>query len=334
MDIQGRRRSSNIEDRRGQTPVGATGGSGCSPMMIYLLLNLMRTKVGRIIVLILVVGGLAISLLGNQLGLFDQGIEPRGRVEDRIDYNNSANAGNVDSGPADNAKERLDGKYGQASDEELVDYLKVVLADLEDVWGELFQNHGMTYQEPTLVFYSGYVQSACGLNSSQTGPFYCPADGKVYIDVSFFRELSRKYGASGDFAIAYVLAHEVGHHVQNLLGISEQVHNAQRRSSEKEINRLSVRLELQADYFAGVWAHYAKQRNLLDVGDIEEAIQAAQAIGDDRLQKQARGFAVPDSFTHGTSKQRSYWFDQGVKQGSIEYGNQLFNLGYEQLRLR
>lgn len=215
-------------------------------------------------------------------------------------------------------------------DRELVSFVSVVLADTEDVWTQLFKENSDVYNEPTLVLFSDHVQSACGSASSQVGPFYCPADQKVYIDLSFQKELRDRYHAAGDFAMAYVVAHEVGHHVQNLLGISTKVHNERGRLSEKEYNKLVKRLELQADFFAGVWAHYQDQNNLLDSNDIEEALTAASAIGDDRLQKQARGYVVPDSFTHGTSDQRVRWFYKGYTSGRMQDGN-TFKLSEKQL---
>lgn len=202
-------------------------------------------------------------------------------------------------------------------------FASVVLADTEEVWGRQFQEQlNRTYEEPTMVLFTDYVQSACGGASSQVGPFYCPADRKVYIDLSFFDELSSRYGASGDFAAAYVLAHEVGHHVQNLVGISDAVSSRQQQVSQVEANRLSVRLELQADFLAGVWAHYAQETlNVVEPGDIDEALRAAGAIGDDTLQKQAQGYAVPDSFTHGTSAQRAKWFRLGFETGDVSKGD-------------
>lgn len=206
--------------------------------------------------------------------------------------------------------------------DEMGEFIATVLADTEDVWTELFRQAGRTYQKPVLVRFAGRVQSACGLASAAVGPFYCPADNQVYIDTSFYDELARRFKAPGDFAQAYVLAHEVGHHVQNLLGISRRVHDAQKDADETTANRLSVRLELQADFFAGVWAHHAQQRwNILEPGDIEEALNAASAIGDDRLQKQAQGYVVPDSFTHGTSEQRVAWFRHGFRTGDMNQGN-------------
>jgi predicted metalloprotease len=205
-----------------------------------------------------------------------------------------------------------------AAQDELSQFVATVLADTEDVWNELFRRNGQTYREPNLVLFSGKVQSGCGFAGSQTGPFYCPADQKIYIDLSFYRDLRDQLGAPGDFAQAYVIAHEVGHHVQNLLGISDQVHQMQGRVSKAEYNELSVRLELQADYLAGVWAHHAQRtKSILERGDIEEALGAANAIGDDRLQKQAQGYVVPDSFTHGTSDQRMRWFKKGLETGDV-----------------
>ena len=195
----------------------------------------------------------------------------------------------------------------------------VVLADTEDTWNALLPQYGVQYLDPTLVLFSDVVQSACGTGESAMGPFYCPADQRVYIDLSFYDELSQRFGAPGDFAQAYVIAHEVGHHVQNLLGTAEKVHAAQQRAGQAEANALSVRMELQADCYAGVWAHHAsRSRQLLEAGDVEEGLNAASAIGDDRLQHMAQGRAVPDSFTHGTSKQRVHWFQKGLQYGTLE----------------
>jgi predicted metalloprotease len=205
---------------------------------------------------------------------------------------------------------------------QLADFVSVVLADTEDVWRELLPQQGRSYVEPTLVLFTGQVESACGFASAAVGPFYCPEDSKVYLDLEFFSEMRRRFGASGDFAQAYVVAHEVGHHVQHLLGITDRVHRAQRGLSEKEANRLSVRLELQADFLAGVWAHHAqKARSVLESGDLEEALNAASAIGDDALQMRGRGHVVPDSFTHGTSAQRQAWFRRGFETGDPSKGD-------------
>jgi predicted metalloprotease len=207
-----------------------------------------------------------------------------------------------------------------ASPEEnrLAEFVSVVLADTEDTWKTIFHGMGQTYQEPKLVLFSESVESACGLASAAVGPFYCPMDQKVYIDLSFYSDLKQKFGAPGDFAQAYVIAHEVGHHVQNLLGIAEKVHSLRQRSSESESNRLSVMMELQADCLAGVWAHHAdRSRQIVEAGDIEEALNAASMIGDDRMQRQSRGYVAPDSFTHGSSAQRVRWFKRGLETGSM-----------------
>lgn len=209
----------------------------------------------------------------------------------------------------------------QPSDEQqpLAQFVSVVLADTEDTWNMLFQQQGKRYKEPKLVLFTNSIRSACGHAEASMGPFYCPGDNKVYIDLGFYKQLKRQHKAPGDFAQAYVIAHEVGHHVQTLLGISTQVHQAQKGVSREKANQLSVRLELQADCFAGLWAHHTeKAKSILQQGDIEEALTAASAIGDDRLQKQARGYATPESFTHGTSLQRVTWFKKGFANGSIQ----------------
>ena len=206
-------------------------------------------------------------------------------------------------------------------EDELKKFTSVVLAETEDVWQQLFQQVGKRYQEPTLTIFGGQVRSACGAAGASTGPFYCPGDQKLYIDLSFYRDLKTRLGAPGDFAQAYVVAHEVGHHVQNLLGTMDQVSARQARMSEADANRLSVMLELQADFYAGVWAHYAERRGIIEAGDIEEALNAATAIGDDRLQRQGQGYVVPDSFTHGTSEQRVRWFRKGFETGDIRQGD-------------
>jgi hypothetical protein len=208
------------------------------------------------------------------------------------------------------------------ADEASRDFVAAVLGETEDVWNNIFSQHGATYQEPRLVLFSGTTQSACGYASAATGPFYCSSDQRVYLDTEFFRDLDSRFGAPGDFAQAYVIAHEIGHHVQNLLGTMDKVHALQQRSSEREANELSVRLELQADFYAGVWAHYAdRTRNILEPGDIEEALNAATAIGDDRIQKQTQGYVVPDAFTHGSSEQRVRWFRRGYETGDLNQGD-------------
>lgn len=216
------------------------------------------------------------------------------------------------------------GNYAPSAEEdERAQFVSVVLKDTEDVWNKIFEeSFNADYQEPTLVLFSQSDQSGCGLATAATGPFYCPLDNSVYIDLSFADQLSQQFGAAGDFALAYVVAHEVGHHVQNLLGTSGKVHEARKRMSEVEGNKLSVALELQADFYAGLWAHHNQEMNrVLEPGDIEEALRAANAIGDDRLQKQSQGRVVPDAFTHGTSEQRMYWFKRGFDTGNIKEGN-------------
>ena len=203
--------------------------------------------------------------------------------------------------------------------EELADFVSVVLADTEDTWNPIFAAAGRRYEEPQLVLFSGQVQSACGIAGAAMGPFYCPGDRKVYIDLSFYDELKRRFRAPGDFAQAYVIAHEVGHHVQNLLGISAEVQAMQQRASRAEANDLSVRLELQADCLAGIWGHFTeRERNMLEAGDLEEALNAASAIGDDRIQRESTGRVAPDSFTHGTSAQRVKWFRIGFETGDVD----------------
>lgn len=215
-----------------------------------------------------------------------------------------------------------------AEEHDHADFVKVVLADTEDVWSEVFAEEGMTYRNPTLVMYSGSVQSACGNASSAVGPFYCPGDEKLYIDLSFYDELKNEFQAPGDFAMAYVIAHEVGHHVQKQLGTSDKMNALRNRLSKEEYNKYSVRLELQADYFAGVWANRASSMDLLEKGDIQEALQAASAVGDDTIQRRAQGYVVPESFTHGSAKQRQDWFEKGYEIGTIEDGNTFAGLNF------
>jgi predicted metalloprotease len=210
----------------------------------------------------------------------------------------------------------------QAPRDEASKFVAVVLADTEDAWNEIFRQMGREYEEPRLVLFTDMIQSGCGFASGATGPFYCPEDRRVYIDLGFFRQLQERLGARGDFAEAYVIAHEVGHHVQNLLGISDRVQALRRRVSESEYNRLSVRLELQADFLAGVWARYADRvKHVVEAGDTEEAMRAASAVGDDRLQYRSRGYVVPDSFTHGTSEQRVRWCRRGYETGDLRQGD-------------
>lgn len=273
MKWQGRRRSSNIEDRRGSSGKKFALGGGVGGVVI--------------LVIYLLMGG-----------------DP-GEMGDMLQQQNVA------------------GDYQPTAEEEqLAEMVAVVLADTEEVWSDIFSQAGKVYREPTLVYFSGAVQSACGGASAATGPFYCPADEKIYIDLSFYQQMKTQLNAPGDFAMAYVVAHEVGHHVQNLLGTSKQMHQMRGRLSEEEYNKMSVRLELQADFFAGLWAHHAEDEfSILEEGDIEEALNAANAIGDDRLQRKSQGYVVPDAFTHGTSAQRMRWFKKGFTSGKMEEGD-------------
>jgi predicted metalloprotease len=290
MDWKGERRSNNIDDQR-SAPLAA--GVGGAAILFRFLPYLIGTKIGRTI---LVIGGV-IYFGARLLGV------------DILQVMGGA--------PTSNQTQHL-----SAQDQEMADFVSAILGSTEDAWKTEFQKMGRTYQEPILTLFRSRVNSACGLASSATGPFYCPGDNKLYIDLSFYEDMKTKLGAPGDFAQAYVIAHEVGHHVQNLLGISTKVSNAQRTSSSANANALSVRLELQADCFAGIWGHYANtQRKILDAGDINEALNAAAAIGDDRLQEQATGTVRPEKFTHGTSKQRAEWFNRGFQTGSIESCN-------------
>ncbi len=217
---------------------------------------------------------------------------------------------------------RAEERANPPREDEQKKFVAKVLKSTEEVWGDIFQRMGKTYRQPKLVLFTGQVQSTCGFASAAVGPFYCPGDEKVYIDLAFYRQLKEQLGAPGEFAQAYVVAHEVGHHVQKLLGTSDLIQAKRQRASEVESNRLSVQLELQADFYAGVWAHHAQEmKHILDPGDIEAGLRAASAIGDDRLQKQARGYVVPDSFTHGTSAQRVRWFRKGFDTGDINQGD-------------
>jgi uncharacterized protein len=207
-------------------------------------------------------------------------------------------------------------------EQEMTEFVKVVLGDTEDVWKKLFSQMNLTYREPTLVLYRSGIQSACGFAESATGPFYCPGDEKVYLDLDFLEQLQQRLGAQGDFAAAYIIAHEVGHHVQNLLGTMAKFDKFRARSGEKAVNAMSVRLELQADFLAGVWVHEGQEmKNFLETGDLDEALNAASAVGDDKLQMQSKGYVVPDAFTHGTSAQRRYWLKKGIDTGDLSQGD-------------
>lgn len=285
------RRSDNVEDRRGTSP--GYRAAGAAPLLLRFLPALVRTKIGRTILIV----GVVVVFGGRLLG---------------VDVLSLFLGGGGGSGAAQPTQQL------SVQEQEMAEFVSVVLADTEDTWNTLFRNQGKQYVEPTLVLFTGRVDSACGLASAAVGPFYCPGDQQLYIDLSFFHDLKVRHGAPGDFAQAYVIAHEVGHHVQTLLGISQQVQAAGRGKGEVQVNALSVRQELQADCFAGLWAHAANsERELLDPGDLEEALGAATAIGDDRLQREAGGQVVPDSFTHGSSAQRVKWFNMGFRSGAI-----------------
>ena len=232
---------------------------------------------------------------------------------------------NGDSGGTDTSTGTRVSRPVNPAEDELKNFSLSVLATTEDIWTDIMRQQGRQYRKPKLVLFTRQVDSDCGLSSSAVGPFYCPGDEKVYLDLSFFNELRSRFRAPGDFAQAYVIAHEVGHHIQKLLGTMDKVDSMRERMSERDANALSVRLELQADFYAGVWAHYAQQRGLLEAGDLEEALRAATAIGDDQLQKEAQGYVVPDSFTHGTSEQRMRWFRRGFETGDIRQGD-TFNI--------
>ncbi|MEP9378866.1 neutral zinc metallopeptidase [Aquabacter sp. CN5-332] len=280
------RSSGNVEDRRGMGMPGGAGGLGIGTIIVVGLVG-WALGINPLVLL----SGLE-SLQGGGSG-YEQSAQPQG-------------------------------KQGAPSDQ-LGRFASTVLAQTEDVWTDIFRQQGRTYKDPTMVLFSGATRSACGGASSAMGPFYCPLDQKVYLDLTFFQEMKTRFRAPGDFANAYVIAHEVGHHVQNLIGILPKVQEAQRAAGNRaEANALSVRVELMADCFAGVWANHANERfRILEPGDVEEALNAASAIGDDRLQKQSQGTVVPDSFTHGTSQQRVTWFTRGLKTGSMQQCNTL-----------
>jgi predicted metalloprotease len=284
MKWEGNRESENVDDRRGE---GGGGGGG---------FGLGGRSVG--------IGAIAIALIGGAIF----GVDPS------VILNVISGGG---GGPVPQTQQQ--GTTRPAATDRETRFVKTVLADTEDVWTQLFRAQRANYAPPTLTLFDDRTGTACGTGQSATGPFYCPADQHVYIDLSFFRLMQQRFNVAGEFAQAYVIAHEVGHHVQNQLGISDQVHKAQQSASESQGNALSVKLELQADCFAGVWANHAnKERSVLEAGDVETALRAATAIGDDALQKQSRGVVVPDSFTHGSSEQRVRWFSKGLKSGAVD----------------
>ena len=272
---QGRRQSSNVEDRRGMSAGGLAVGGGVIGI-IAVIVNL---------------------LLGGDVSQLPPELMPGQQQSTQLS------------------------PTAEAADNKRAEFVKVVLAETEDVWNNVFRQQGSAYQEATLVLFRDAVQSGCGSGSAASGPFYCPGDHKLYIDLSFYEELQNRFNAPGDFAMAYVIAHEVGHHVQTLLGTSQKLSAARESMNEADYNKLSVKMELQADFFAGVWAHYANRAKILETGDIEEALTAANAIGDDRLQKETQGRVMPDAFTHGTSAQRMYWFKKGFETGDLNQGN-------------
>lgn len=270
MDVKGRRKSSNVEDRRGMSAGKIGGGFGGIGIIIALIFTLLN-------------GGDA----GDVLDTVSKSITQNGSPTEEY--------------------------TPTAQEEELAEFVSVVLADTEDVWQQVFEEEELNYQNPTLVLFTDSVSSGCGYQNAAVGPFYCPADHKLYIDLSFYEELKNRFQAPGDFAMAYVVAHEVGHHIQTLLGYSQKVHGLNGQVSQAEYNEQVKRLELQADYLAGVWAHHVQNEGYLEAGDFEEALTAANAIGDDTLQMEAQGYIVPESFTHGTSEQRMRWFKKGMK---------------------
>jgi len=289
MKWEGNRESDNVEDRRGENDGGGNGGGG---------FGFGGRSIG--------IGTIVVALLGSYV----LGVNPLTLL-------------NVLSGGGG----QLSTQHTQQTphppaDDRTTSFVQTVLGDTEDTWGALFKAEGGSYVKPTLVLYTGSTETACGRGQSASGPFYCPADQKVYLDLDFFQLMQDRFKVSSEFAEAYVIAHEVGHHVQNLLGLSEKVDQARRTQSERQANAMSVRLELQADCFAGVWAYHANlDRNILEKGDVEAALKAASAIGDDALQRQAQGHVVPDSFTHGTSEQRVRWFGRGIASGEIAQCN-------------
>ena len=293
MKWKGNRQSDNVEDRRGATSSRSSGGflsGGMVKLLIPLVLKLVTSKKGLIIV------GAVIAVM----------------------YFTGNNPLNFITGNTNNQIESSGSYKGTAKENELAAFSATILANTEDIWNQIIPN----YREPKLVIFTGSVNSACGSASSSTGPFYCPGDEKLYIDLSFFQEMERKLNAPGDFAQAYVIAHEVGHHIQNITGMNRKVQAMRGKVSQTVYNRYSVMLELQADFYAGVWAHHSQRINkMMESGDLEEALNAAHAIGDDRLQKNSTGRVVPDSFTHGTSAQRMRWFKKGFTTGNVNQGD-------------
>ena len=295
MKWEDNRRSSNVEDRRDESPSNFGSKQNNSMMMLLPVIKmLIGTKIGRII---LVVGVIAYFMGFNPLALLDMGTTTQ---------NNTSSSQVINT----------------QKDDKSAQFVSAVLAQTEDIWTDVFKKYNANYVEAKLVLFRNSVKSGCGFASSQTGPFYCPADQKVYLDLSFFDELAKRHDAPGDFAQAYVIAHEIGHHVQNITGTISKVENAKQGLSDAKENALQVKVELQADCYAGLWAYYSKKDfNSIEEGDIQEALNAASAIGDDTLQKKAQGYVVPDSFTHGSSSQRMAWFKKGFEGGTLESCN-------------
>ena len=288
MKWEGNRESDNVEDRRGE---GGGGGGG---------FGFGGRSIG--------IGTIVVALVGGWV----LGVNPMTILSMLSGGGGGSQVSTQPQAPAQQPP----------ADDEMARFVKTVLADTEDTWSNLFKAEGSSYVKPKLVLFSGSIPTACGAGESATGPFYCPGDQKVYLDLDFFNLMQQRFKVSGEFAQAYVIAHEVGHHVQNLMGLSEKVDNARRTASERQANAMSVRLELQADCFAGVWAYHANaERKILEQGDVAAALKAATAIGDDALQRQAQGHVVPDSFTHGTSAQRVRWFTKGIESGQISQCN-------------
>ena len=314
MRWRGRRQSSNVEDQRGGTETGfgrqssgSRGGGFRLPGGLGGLGGARRASGGG-------VKGLVILAVIYFAAKFIFGID----IMQMMDGGPGVQNTRVESPQKSTRTTKRSGKQ-----DELGEFAGVILAETEDVWRGIFKSSGKKYPEPKLVLFSGKVKSACGFASSASGPFYCPGDSKLYIDLSFYEELAKKFGASGDFAQAYVLAHEVGHHVQNVIGVLPKFNEMRRSMSKSEANKMSVRVELQADCFAGIWGYYTAQKGLLERGDLEEALNAATQIGDDAIQKRTQGYVVPESFNHGTSAQRKRWFTRGFESGRLDQCNSL-----------
>jgi predicted metalloprotease len=292
---RGRRQSDNVEDARGRGGMPGRFGRSGGPGQFRIPIGGRAGGGGLSTIIILVVLFFALRACG---------IDPLQILTEEGGGGVPGGGGQITEG-------------SRPASDEMTQFVSTVLAETEDVWNGIFQAEGLQYEEPRLVLFSGQIASACGYASSASGPFYCPGDRKVYLDTDFFDQLDRQFGASGDFAQAYVIAHEVGHHIQNLTGILPKFNEMRQRMSEVEANQMSMRVELQADCFAGVWGHYTAQKGLLEQGDVEEALNAAQQIGDDTLQKRMQGYVVPESFNHGTSQQRQTWFARGLKSGRL-----------------